>query len=212
MATSPTRRRSLDLCVRVKSRDKIAHARGEALTVPFDLIFSVFVGLLFAACARVQFASGTSPWGRELWAVLSFEAIIVWPVALYFYFVHPDWSWMYLVDPRRLPWGIATLVLLAYVATLLGGYLGGWALARARKEKLLYGAVAAAALMLIVFLIAARGRLGHDGTFAEYHAGRALSVGEGKIGWALAATTTGVMIAIVLVGFTLWEQGKRSRS
>ena len=181
-------------------------------TVPFDLIFSVFVGLVFAACARVQFANGGSPWGRELAAVLSFEAIIVWPVALYFYLVHPAWSWMYLIDPARLPWGISVLVLLAYVATLLGGYLGGWALIKIQKERLLFAALAVVGVGLIVFLIVARGRVSHAGTYDEYHAGHALNLGEGKLGWALAATSTGVAIAIVLVGFTLWEQGKRSRS
>ncbi len=181
-------------------------------TVPFDLIFSVFVGLVFAACARVQFAGGASPWGRELAAVLSFEAIIVWPVALYFYLVHPAWSWMYFVDPTRLPWIVVILVLLAYVVTLLGGYLGGWALARMRKEKLLYAALAALGVTLVVILVVCRGRVSHAGTYAEYHAGHAMALGEGKLGWALAATATGVAIAVVLVGFTLWEQGKRSRS
>jgi hypothetical protein len=181
-------------------------------TVPFDLIFSVFVGLVFAACARVQFANGGSPWGRELAAVISFEAIIVWPVALYFFLVHPAWSWMYLIDPARLPWGISVLVLLGYVATLLGGYLAGWALVRVHKERALFAALAVLGVGLIVFLIVARGRISHAGTYAEFHAGRALALGEGKLGWALAATATGVAIAIVLVGFTLWEQGKRSRS
>ena len=181
-------------------------------TIPFDLIFSVFVGLVFAACARLQFSAGESPWGRELMAVLSFEAIIVWPVALYYAFVHPAWSWMYFVDPAKLPWGVTVLVLLGYAATLLGGYLGGWALARAHKEKLLYGAIALVGVVLVVVLIACRGRLAHAGTYEEFQAGRALSVGEGKIGWALAATSTGVIIAIVLVGFTLWEQGKRARA
>lgn len=181
-------------------------------TVPFDLIFSVFVGLVFAACARVQFANGASPWGRELAAVLSFEAIIVWPVALYFYLVHPAWSWMYFVDPARLPGIVVVLVLLAYVVALLGGYLGGWALVRARKEKVLFAALAGLGVALVVFLIVCRGRVAHSGTYDEYHAGHALALGEGKLGWALAATATGVAIAVVLVGFTLWEQGKRSRS
>ena len=90
-------------------------------TVPFDLMFSVFVGLLFAGCARTQFAAGAAPWGRELWAVLSFEAIVLLPVGLYYYLVYPDWSWMYFVDPRRLPSGVSVLVVLAYVATILGG-------------------------------------------------------------------------------------------
>ncbi len=181
-------------------------------TVPFDLIFSVFIGLVFAACARVQFANGGTPWGRELAAVLSFEAIIVWPVALYFYLVHPAWSWMYLIDPARLPWGIVVLVMLAYVATLLGGYLGGWALVKMQRERLLFAALAVIGVALIVFLIVARGRISHTGTYDEYHAGHALNLGEGKLGWALAATSTGVAIAVVLVGLTLWEQGKRSRS
>jgi hypothetical protein len=181
-------------------------------TVPFELILSVSIGLVFAACARVQFLNGGSPWGRELTAVLSFEAIIFWPVALYFITVHPAWSWMYLVDPSRLPFGVSFLVLVADVAALLGGYLGGWVLLRARRERLLYGVTGLCGLILIIFLIACRARLGRSGSFDEYHAGRALTVGEGKIGWALAATSTGVAIAIVLVGFTLWEQGKRSRN
>jgi hypothetical protein len=181
-------------------------------TVPFDLVFSAFIGLVFAACARVQFAGGSSPWGRELMAVLSFEGIIIWPVALYFYVVHPAWSWMYFVDPDRLPLGVSLLVLLAYVTTLLGGYLAGWALVRAHKDKILFAALAALGLFQVIFLVACRARLWHAGTFAEYHSGHALGVGEVKLGWALAATTTGVAIAVALVGFTLWEEGKRSRS
>ena len=182
-------------------------------TVPFDLIFSVFVGLVFAACARVQFANGGSPWGRELAAVLSFEAIIVWPVALYFYLVHPAWSWMYLIDPARLPWGISVLVLLAYVATLLGGYLGRLG---AGEDSQGEGAVRRAGGR------SASGSSSSSSSPADASRtpapttsitrGHALNLGEGKLGWALAATATGVAIAIVLVGFTLWEQGKRSRS
>lgn len=144
--------------------------------------------------------------------MLSFEAIIVWPVVLYYEQVHAAWSWMYFVDPERLPSGIVVLVLLAYAITLLGGYLAGWALLRAQREQLLYGALGLTALGLVAMGIALGGRLSHAGTFAEYHAGHAPTLGETKIGWAMAATSTGVVIAIVLVGLTLWEQGKRSRS
>jgi hypothetical protein len=180
--------------------------------VPFDLIFSVLVGLVFSACARQQFASGAAPWGRELYAVLSFEAIILWPIALYFYLMFPDWSWMYLVDPHKLPWGVSLLVLLGYAATLLGGYLAGWGLLRARKPKALWGALAGVSLVLAALVVVGRGRLRSSGSFAAYHAGHALSLGEGKLGWALAFTSGGVLIAIILVGRTLWEQGRRSRS
>jgi hypothetical protein len=181
-------------------------------TVPFDLMFSVLVGLVFAGCARVQFGGGVAPWGRELAAVLLFEGIVIWPVALYFYFVFPDWSWMYLVDPRHLPWGTAALVLLAYAAALLGGYVGGWALLRAHRQKALAATVTGAAAALGVFSLVCRGRLLAAGSFEEYHAGRALFLTQGKLIWALVVTGVGVLASMVLVGLALWEQGRRYRS
>jgi hypothetical protein len=188
-------------------------------TVPFDLIFSVLVGLVFAGCARQQFAGtgGAAPWGRELAAIMTFEAIVLWPVALYYYMVYPDWSWMYFVDARRLPSGVSILVLLAHVATLLGGYLGGWWLLRAGKLRELAGAVAGLTILLIVFVIVCRGRLFSSGSFAEWSAGHSgaspmPSVGDGKLAWALVVTAIGVAIAIVVVGWALWEQGKRPRA
>jgi hypothetical protein len=169
------------------------------------------VGLLFAWCARQQFTGGVAPWGRELMAVLSFEAIILWPIAIYYYAVFPDWSWMYFVDPRRLPTGAGVLVLLGNAAALLGGWLGGWWLLHERKEKFLYGALGGVGLLWIVFMIVCRGRLGSSGSFSEYHAGHAPSAGEGKLAWALPVTAIGMAASIALVGFTLWEQGKRFR-
>ncbi len=201
------------LRVRIRTSARRAHFWSRVLpTVPFDLMFSVLVGLLFAACARHQFTSGAAPWGRELAAVLSFEAIILWPVALYYYLVYPDWSWMYFVDARRLPSGVSVLVLLSYAASLLGGYLAGWALLRARRLRLLGGALAFVALFMGGFVVVCRGRLFAAGTFAEYHAGHAPSAGEGKLAWALVVTAIGVAVGIGVVGLALWEQGKRPRA
>jgi hypothetical protein len=180
-------------------------------TVPFELIFSVLVGLVFAACARQQFTGGSAPWGRELAAVMSFEAIVLWPVALYYYLVYPDWSWMYFVDARRLPSGISILVLLSYVATLLGGYLGGWALLRAGKQRILLGVLAGLTLALAIFVIVCRVRLFSSGSFADFQAARP-AVLDGKLSWALVVTALGMAISIVVVGWALWEQGKRPRA
>jgi hypothetical protein len=145
-------------------------------------------------------------------AVLSFEAIVFWPCALYFCLVYPDWSWLYLVDPRRLPPGASFLVLLADVATLLGGYLAGWAILRARKLQVLYGVLGAVAVGLIAFVVVCRSRLANHGTFAEFHSGQALSVTETKLVWAMVVTSLGTAAAAALVGFALWEQGRRFRN
>jgi hypothetical protein len=119
---------------------------------------------------------------------------------------------MYFIDPARLPWGASMLVLIAYLVTLVGGYLAGWALLHAQRERELYIALGASGLCAMEFLIVCRRRVAHSGSFLEYHSGHALALGEGKLGWALAATTTGVAIAMAMVSFTLWEEGKRSRS
>jgi hypothetical protein len=133
-------------------------------------------------------------------------------VALYYYLVYPDWSWMYFVDARRLPSGISILVLLAYVATLLGGYLGGWALLRAGKQRILAGALGGLTLLLVVFVIVWRGRLFASGSYAEWLSGHPPSASDGKLAWALVVTAIGVSISIVVVGLALWEQGKRPRA
>jgi hypothetical protein len=125
--------------------------------------------------------------------------------------MYPDWSWMYFVDPRRLPWGVSILVLLGHVATLMGGYLLGWTLLRAHREKVVYGLLAGLALALLTFVLTMQKRIARYGTFEDFHAGRTLALTQAKLGWTLVACSIGVTIAIALVGFTLWEQGKRFR-
>jgi hypothetical protein len=141
-----------------------------------------------------------------------FQGLVGWPVCLYFYLVYPDWSWMYLVDPARLPWGVGALVFLGHASTLLGGYLAGWWLVRAKREKVLLGIGGGLLLVLFVMTIVARGRFFHSGSFAEFHDGRAAAAGQSKLGWALAATALAVGASAYLCGKALWEQGKRFKS
>lgn len=142
--------------------------------------------------------------------MLSFEAFLGWPAALYLCIAFPDWSWMYLVDPHRLPTGTVILVLLAAAATLVGGYLLGWALVRTARDRVLFGVLAGGALLLLVLGILARGRLWAAGTFSEYHAGRASLLTEGKLGWALLVILMGLSAGAILVGLTLFREGRRA--
>jgi hypothetical protein len=136
----------------------------------------------------------------------------VWPVGLYFQWVHPDWRWMYVVDPQRLPMGTALLVLFAEVVTLLGGYLAGWALIRARKERAVLGVLGAMALSLLLLVILGRGRIFQQGTYAEFQIGHAIAAGQGKLGWAITTCSLGVALAAIIVALTLREQGRRARA
>lgn len=180
-------------------------------SILLDFVASILCGLGFAACARQQFREGHSPWGRELMLVLSFVALILLPVATYFYYVYQDWSWMYFVDPKTLPFGVGVLVLSAYPIALVGAYLGGWALLRVRREKVLY-AIAGGLLLVAVILGAVfRRRLGASGSYADWHAGHPGAFTAGKLSWALGITWPGVVLAAVLVGWNLWSEGRRFR-
>jgi hypothetical protein len=169
----------------------------------------VVLGLAFASAAVNQFREGRSPWGRELLAVLSFEAIVLWPVAIYLYLVHPDWSWMYWVDPASLPRGLLGLVLAAWLVALLGGYLGGWALIRRRGQRSAWVALGAGAATWLTAVLVAHARISRYGTYAAFHQGKAVPLGTVKLAWVLPAIVIGVIAAAAAVGWTLYSQGRR---
>ena len=181
------------------------------MPVPLQVIVSLLVGLGLALAASVQFEQGRSPFGREVWVPILYQVLIVSPVVVYLGVVHPDWSWLYFVDPARLPVGTVALVVLSTAAAELAGYLGGWALLRAGHRRELALAVAAIALLSIVFAIAVRHRLSSAGSFAEFAVGASVPIGTRKLGWSVAIAGLGAVVALFLSVRFLVEQGRRER-
>ncbi len=142
---------------------------------------------------------------------LLYQVLVVTPALLYFGFVFPDWTWLYLVDPRRLPIGITILSVLATAAALLGGYLIGWVLLRARRRRELMAVVAVAAVALVVALTLLRERIGHAGSYAEFVAGRAARLGERTLGWSLALVSIALLAGLITSLRFLVTQGRRER-
>jgi hypothetical protein len=142
---------------------------------------------------------------------LLYQVLLVTPALLYFGFVFPDWTWLYLVDPRRLPIGITILSVLATAAALLGGYLAGWVLLRARRRRELMAVVGVAGLALFVSLLMLRDRLGRAGSYAEFVAGSAARLGERKLGWSLALVSAGLVAGLIASLRFLVVQGRRER-
>ena len=75
--------------------------------MPIAVVAHLAVGLAFALCARerIRVDGPFAPPAFSL--VLMHAAGVVAPVALYFYAVHPAWSWMYMIDPG----GVSALAL-----------------------------------------------------------------------------------------------------
>jgi hypothetical protein len=181
------------------------------MPVPLQLIASVLIGLALALAAFSQFEHGRPAFGRDIWVPLLYQGLVATPAILYVAIVHPDWSWLYWVDPARLPFGTTTLVVIAAAAAELGGYLAGWALLRTRHRRELMLTVAALALVLLVLFILLHDRLVHAGTFSEFTLGTAARTSERKLGWALGIVDVGLIVGLALSVRFLLVQGERER-
>jgi hypothetical protein len=138
--------------------------------------------------------------------------MILAPCALYFYLAHPAWTWLYLVDPARVPRIAVITILAAWSAACIGAYYGGAWLLRNGKERGLAGALAGGAAFVLLLLVLLRGRVFRYGSYGDWHDGRALSLGEVKLGYVLIAVMLGVVSSAVLVCLELRRDGRRVAS
>ena len=139
-----------------------------------------------------------------------FAVIILCPATAYLYLAHPDWSWLYLVDPGRVPRLAVIPVVSAAAAALTGGYYGAARLLREVRDRRVVPALlggVGVTVALAGFLL--RGRLLAYGSYGDYHAGRALPLSEVKLGYVLVALLVGTGAAAAFVGWELWRDARR---
>ncbi len=196
-------------------------------TIPFNLIFGLFVGFVFTGCARTQLKSGAQPWRRELGLVVSFALLTVAPVATYLYLAYPDWSWMYLADPARLGKGTGLAVVVLTVLMVPAGFLLGWLLLRVGPAPR-WAAKWGDPWLLLVLLLLLVGmglvvgllhkRLFTVGHYEDFVSGAppmdrsarpaAQSITHGRLALALLCIWPVVLTAAGLVGWSLWGCGR----
>jgi hypothetical protein len=130
-------------------------------------------------------------------------AVVVWPGALYFYLFHPDWSWMYWVDPHHVPRIFVVLVLIAYGGALTGGFALGYTLVRAGKFVPLLGTMGGVTLLGGLLLGILHRRFFHWGTYDDYRGnGPMYALGQVKLGYSLVVV--GIASACAL-GYACWQ-------
>src|SRR5262249_8190425 len=148
-------------------------------------VVHLVVGLGFAWFARDR-VRADGPFAQPSFQLVLLHAGgVVAPIALYFYAVHPAWSWLYLVDPAHVP-GLAILPLVVGHAVLVvAAYYLGAMLVRADKRKpLVYGAGGTGAAALVLLLVA-RHRLAVSTSYGGFQAGRGRGIMEVPLGWAV---------------------------
>jgi len=177
-------------------------------------IFNLLSGLGFAWLARDRIrADGPFAPPAFLYIVLH-AGMIVAPIALYFYLVHPEWAWMYLVDPAKLS-GLAVLPLVVGHAALVGGgwYAGAFMIRTDRKKPMLYvlGGVAVIALIVVALSWA---RLSHAATYAGWKLGEAGRVGlfSVELGYAVMVGLLALAGSAVYTALGLIRDRRRVRA
>jgi hypothetical protein len=176
--------------------------------VPLELLLHWTLGLGCALAARRQLLEPESGLVRDLAPVGLLLAVIVWPVTLYYAVWFPDWSWLFLVSPSRLPWGTTLLRLGAVAVALLGGTLAGGALLRRGKQRELTRLVGALGGVALVLVLVAWRRLWVGGEFAPRLAAAEGVAAVAHLRWALGVTTLGSAGAAALTLRVLWREGR----
>jgi hypothetical protein len=167
---------------------------------------------VFAVAARDRIRAD-GPFAQPAFTVVMlFTGVIIAPFTLYLYVAHAAWTWMYLLDPDKVPsLTLIPLLVLHGGMVVVGWYIGG-RLVRASKSRVALYAAAATLLLLLLLVFPLWGRLGIYGTYDEYRERLALPLMEVKLGYVLVALMLGVAVAGAFAGLELLRDSRRVKS
>jgi hypothetical protein len=178
--------------------------------VPIDLVILLWLGATFGYCARER-VRVDGLWAQPSLALVgTFLLMVVVPVGFYLYLVHPSWSWLYLIDPERLPALVVVPMVAVHALVLVGAYALGGRLVRAGRDVALRWAIAVSPALILLVVILLRERLFRYGSYGEFHQGLALPLFSVKLGYVLVAVVAGGLAAAVFVAWELTQDGRRA--
>ncbi|MGE0869326.1 MAG: hypothetical protein AB7P03_12225 [Kofleriaceae bacterium] len=170
-------------------------------------------GLGFALIARDRIRAD-GPFAAPAFQLVALHAAAaVAPVALYFYWVHPAWSWMYAVDIAKLG-GVAVLPLTAgHVGIVIAAWYGTALLLRRGFQNLVLYMGGGIVLAMLILVIAGMNRLTTAGDFRGWRiAGQAQWLFSVQLGWAFLISLLAIFGSAIYVAIELGRDGRRVRS
>jgi hypothetical protein len=170
------------------------------------------LGLGFALLARDRIRADGAFAGPAFLFVVLHATVVIAPVALYFYAVHPAWAWHYWVDPAHVPILALVPLVVAHAGLVVAGWYGGARLLRReRRDVALYllGALSLAFLLATGLLFH---RLTTDASYAAYHRGEGASFLEVELGWAVVTSLMATAGSAVYIAIELHRDGRRVRA
>ncbi len=134
--------------------------------------------------------------------------MLVLPLSIYLYLAYADWYWLFLVEAKRLPTGTGVLLVLLPGGAMIGSFLGGGALLRLGRRRLLRYLELGHFVLIATGAIVLRHRLLYNGTTLSFQAGVLVS---GRLGWALLVVSAGLSVGALLVAHALVDEARRTR-
>jgi len=95
-------------------------AQPRRVVIFLGIFLNFCIGLIFVLCARDRIrVDGPFPM-PPFFLVLMFVGAIELPLAIYLYWIHPAWSWLYIVDPTGVPDMVLLLIILVQCGAVIG--------------------------------------------------------------------------------------------
>ncbi|MGH9887798.1 MAG: hypothetical protein ACREBE_19860 [bacterium] len=180
--------------------------------IPVVALVNLLFGIGFALISRDRIRAD-GPFAAPAFQLVALHAaVVVAPVALYFYAVHPAWSWMYWINPRRLS-GVAVLPLMVgHAGLVIGGWYGAGVLLRRGYQGALLYVSGAIALVLLVLVVAGIRRLSTATDYLGYQTNQGVSLFAVQLGWAFVVSLLALFGSAIYIAIELGRDGRRVRS
>jgi hypothetical protein len=180
--------------------------------IPVVALVNLLFGIGFALIARDRIRAD-GPFAAPAFPLVALHAAtVVAPVALYFYAVHPAWSWMYLVNPQKLA-GVAVLPLMVgHGMLVIGGWYGTALLLRRGYLGALFYVAGALALLLLILVVGGIQRLSTATDYPGWQASQGTSLFAVQLGWAFVVSLMALFGSAIYIAIELGRDGRRVRS
>ena len=182
------------------------------LAIPVIALVNLLFGIGFALVARDR-VRADGPFASPAFPLVAMHAAtVVAPIALYFYAVHPAWSWMYWFDPSKAG-GVALLPLMVGHAMLV---IGGWYVAamlirRGFQNAALYSG-GVITLALLVLVVSSIHRLSKAADYLGWKGNKGVSIFSVQLGWAFVVSLLAIFLSAIYTAIELNRDGRRVRS
>jgi hypothetical protein len=184
---------------------------GEA-KIPVVALVNLLFGIGFALIARDRIRADGPFAEPSFQLVVLHAAAVVAPIALYFYAVHPAWSWMYWVNPQRLAGVVVLPLMVGHAGLVIGGWYGASFLLRRGHQATLIYIAAAIAVALLGLIVSGIHRLSTAADYLGWQTQQGVPLFAVQLGWAFLVSLLALCGSGVYVAIELARDGRRVRA